>query len=275
VKLIDFTGGSEFGEWLEQNATQAQVFAEKSGVNAVLIDSTDSFKGLCGNLAFTLSLYSGQMCTTTQNLFVPADGIGTDEGHKSFAEVAAGIAGAVNKLLGDDARAVELLGGIVNEAVVSRLELAPEYGRVVLESRAIQHPAYPDAVVRTPLLVAIEADDAGVYGKECFGPVSFLVRTAGTTESVEAFRRTVTDGGAMTAGVYSTDEKVLDQVRDAALDVGVALSENLTGQVFVNQSAAFSDFHGTGANPAANATYTDGAFVAGRFRVIQARRHSK
>jgi len=59
----------------------------------------------------------------------------------------------------------------------------------------------------------------------------------------------------------------------AALDAGVALSENLTGQVFVNQSAAFSDFHGTGANPSANATYTDGAYVASRFRFIQSRRH--
>ncbi len=274
VKLIDFTGGSEFGEWLEQNATQATVFTEKAGVNAVIIDSTDSFKALCNNLAFTLSLYSGQMCTTTQNLFVPAGGIETDEGHKSFDEVGAGIATAIGKLLGDDARAVEILGGIVNQAVVNRLELAEEYGDVVLPSRAIKHPAYDDAVVRTPLLVAIDAKDEGVYAKECFGPVSFLVRTADTKESIELFGRTVAEGGAMTAGIYSTDEGVLELARDTALDVGVALSENLTGQVFVNQSAAFSDFHGTGANPAANATYTDGAYVASRFRVIQSRRHA-
>ncbi|MDX6248903.1 MAG: hypothetical protein QOF10_2263 [Kribbellaceae bacterium] len=274
VKVIDFTGGSEFGEWLEQNATQAEVFTEKAGVNAVLIDSTDSFKALCNNLAFTLSLYSGQMCTTTQNLFIPADGIETDEGHKSFDEVGAGIANSISKLLGDDARAVELLGGIVNQAVVSRLELAPEYGDVVLQSRGIKHPAYEDAVVRTPLLVAIDGKDEEVYGRECFGPVSFLVRTADTDESIDLFRKTVGEGGAMTAGVYSTDPATLEKVREAALDVGVALSENLTGQVFVNQSAAFSDFHGTGANPAANATYTDGAYVASRFRVIQSRRHA-
>ena len=49
---------------------------------------------------------------------------------------------------------------------------------------------------------------------------------------------------------------------------------NLTGGVFVNQSAAFSDFHGTGANPAANAALTDAAYVAPRFRVIQSRRHA-
>jgi hypothetical protein len=62
-------------------------------------------------------------------------------------------------------------------------------------------------------------------------------------------------------------------VREAALDVGVALSENLTEGVYVNQSAAFSDFHATGANAAANASLTDGNFVSGRFRVIQSRRH--
>ena len=60
---------------------------------------------------------------------------------------------------------------------------------------------------------------------------------------------------------------------DVAEDAGVALSINLTGGVFVNQSAAFSDFHGTGANPAANASLTDAAFVASRFRVVQHRMH--
>ena len=47
----------------------------------------------------------------------------------------------------------------------------------------------------------------------------------------------------------------------------------MTGGVFVNQSAAFSDFHASGANAAANAALTDGAYVANRFRVVQSRRH--
>jgi hypothetical protein len=54
----------------------------------------------------------------------------------------------------------------------------------------------------------------------------------------------------------------------------VALSINLTQGVMVNQSAAFSDFHGTGGNPAANAAYTTLAFVADRFVVVQRRRHA-
>jgi hypothetical protein len=53
----------------------------------------------------------------------------------------------------------------------------------------------------------------------------------------------------------------------------VNLSVNLTGGVYVNQSAAFSDFHATGANPAANSALSDLAYVANRFRVVQSRRH--
>jgi hypothetical protein len=53
----------------------------------------------------------------------------------------------------------------------------------------------------------------------------------------------------------------------------VALSVNLTQGVYVNQAAAFSDYHGSGGNPAANASYTTLAFVADRFVVVQRRRH--
>jgi phenylacetic acid degradation protein paaN len=273
VKLIDYTGGNAFGDWLEQNARQAVVFTEKAGVNTVVIDSTSSFGAMCQNLAFSFALYTGQMCTAPQNVYLPADGVETDEGVKSPAEVAAGIGAAFDKLLGDDARAVELLGGVVNDGVLQRLEAAPSKGEVYVASRTVTHPAYADATVRTPTIIGLTAADSDVYEAECFGPVAYLIATSGTDQSIELFRDTVQRHGAMTASVYSTSDEVVERMRDAALDAGVALSENLLGGVFVNQSAAYSDFHGTGANPAANASYTDGAYVASRFRVVQSRRH--
>jgi acyl-CoA reductase-like NAD-dependent aldehyde dehydrogenase len=124
------------------------------------------------------------------------------------------------------------------------------------------------------MLVKLAADDAQNYGREWFGPISFVIATESIAHSLEIFRDTVGRKGALTASVYSTDEKVLDAAESAAIDAGVHLSCNLTGGVFVNQSAAFSDFHASGANPAANAALTDGAYVASRFRVVQSRRHS-
>ncbi|MGH9484934.1 MAG: phenylacetic acid degradation protein PaaN, partial [Terriglobales bacterium] len=87
VKVIDFTGSPKNGEWLEQNARQAQVYTEKAGVNPIVIDSTNDFRGLANNIAFSLALYSGQMCTAPQNIFIPSSGIQTPEGTMSFDAV--------------------------------------------------------------------------------------------------------------------------------------------------------------------------------------------
>jgi hypothetical protein len=50
------------------------------------------------------------------------------------------------------------------------------------------------------------------------------------------------------------------------------LTTNLTGPMPLNFAAAYSDYHVTGMNPAGNATLTDAAFVAARFRITQSRR---
>lgn len=273
VRIIDYTGSTGFGTWLERNAPQASVFTEKAGVNTIVLDSTDDYRGMLANLAFSLSLYSGQMCTTPQNLLVPRDGITADGEHRSVDQLGADLAGAVDGLLGDDARATALLGAIVNEGVVERLDEATGSGDVVLASRTVAHPEFPGATVRTPVVVRLDVSDGDTYLQECFGPVAYLVTTDSTEQSIDLLRDSVTQHGAITAGVYSTDEKVLDAAEQAALDAGVALSCNLTETVYVNQSAAFSDFHATGANPAANAALTDAAYVASRFRIVQSRRH--
>ncbi|MEV6812897.1 phenylacetic acid degradation protein PaaN [Micromonospora sp. NPDC051296] len=273
VKIVDFTGSTEYGDWLEANARQAAVYTEKAGLNTVVIDSTDDFAGMCRNLGFTLTLYSGQMCTTSQNILIPRDGIDTDQGHKSFDEVAAGIAATVGKLTADPARGVELTGAIVNDGVLERLDEVTKVGETVLESRTVEHPAFPGAVVRTPTIVKLDAGDTATYSREWFGPISFAIATDSTAHSLEILRATVGEKGALTAAVYSIDEAVLDATETAAIEVGVHLSGNLTGGVFVNQSAAFSDFHGSGANAAANSALTDGAYVANRFRIVQSRRH--
>ncbi len=272
VKLIDFTGSSAFGRWLEDNARQAQVYAEKSGVNSIVIDSTDDLEAMADNIAFSLALYSGQMCTAPQNLLLPRDGISVAGRPVAAADVEAAIVAAIERLTTDPARAVEVLGAIVSDDVLERLDRAPALGRTILESRTISHPQFADARVRTPLLLGVDAADGAAYGEERFGPISFVVTTESTDQSLEIFRRTAAARGAITAAVYSTSEEVLRRADDAAAEAGVNIAANLTGNIWVNQSAAFSDFHATGANPAANACLTDAAFVAGRFRVVESRR---
>ncbi|WP_030411544.1 phenylacetic acid degradation protein PaaN [Streptomyces sp. NRRL S-1448] len=275
VRIIDYTGSTAFGDWLETHARQAEVHTEKAGVNTVVIDSTDDYKGMLSNLAFSLSLYSGQMCTTPQNLLIPRGGITTDAGPKSYDEVVSDLAGAVSGLLGDDARANALLGAIVNPQVKERIDAAAGLGEVALASREVANPDFPGATVRTPVIVKLDGakpDAEAAYLSECFGPVSFAVAVDSAADAVELLRRTVREKGAMTVGAYTTDPEVERLVEDACLEECAQLSLNLTGGVYVNQTAAFSDFHGSGGNPAANAVLCDSAFVANRFRMVEVRR---
>ncbi|WP_373182298.1 phenylacetic acid degradation protein PaaN [Halomonas campaniensis] len=275
VKLIDFTGSNAFGEWLEQNATQAQVFTEKAGINTVIIDSVEQIKPVAQNLAFALSLYAGQMCTTPQAIYVPKEGIRTAEGRLSFDEVAGALARAVETFLSDNDRACAVLGAIQSPATAARIDACRGLGEVLLDSEPREHAQFPRARIHTPLLLKVDASQRDAFGEERFGPISFVIATDSTAHSIQLAREVIGEKGAITLGAYTTDEAVAEQFEELAMAVAAPLSLNLDGGVFVNQSAAFSDFHATGGNPAANASLCDQAFVARRFVVVQSRRHGQ
>ena len=276
VASIDFTGGNVFGEWLYAHCRDKQIYAELAGVNNIVIDGTDSYKGMLKNLAFTLALYSGQMCTTTQAIFVPAAGIDTPEGKVPFDQVAADLGAAIDKFLADPAVATAVLGAIQSPDTLARIEQASRGGfggEVVLASKKIEHPEFPQAEVRTPVLLKCDAVSESSWMEERFGPIAFVVKVADTNAAIALSERVVRERGALTVGLYTMQQSVIDAMTAATWRSKVALSINLTGGVFVNQSAAYSDYHGTGGNPAAKASYADSAFVANRFRVVQRRYH--
>lgn len=275
VKLIDFTGSNAFGDWLTENANQAQVFTEKAGINTVIIDSVDNLKAVTANLAFSLSLYSGQMCTTPQAIYVPRNGIETADGHLSFDDVAAALAEAVQAFLSDNDRACTVLGTLQSRETQARIDECRGLGEIALDSEPRAHAKFSNARIHTPLILKVNAEQKAAYSEERFGPISFVIATENTAHSIELARGVIREKGAITLGGYTTDEVVAEQFEELAMDVATPLSLNLDGGIFVNQSAAFSDFHATGGNPAANASLCNQAFVASRFVVVQSRRHSQ
>src|SRR5690606_24617734 len=146
------------------------------------------------------------MCTAPQNVYVPRDGIQTAEGSLSFEEVAQALAQAVDKTMSDPAKAVELIGAIQNEATAERIDAARSLGLpVLLDSRALEHPHFPNARIRTPLILQAEAGDERIY-QEWFGPIVFVVATDSTEQSIAVARQAVVEHGALTLSGYSTDE---------------------------------------------------------------------
>ncbi|MCH2136707.1 MAG: phenylacetic acid degradation protein PaaN [Phycisphaerales bacterium] len=272
VAIVDYTGGNAFGDWVEANATQARVYSEKAGINSVVLDGCDDVRAVTGNLAFSLCLYSGQMCTTPQNIFIPEDGIDTPDGRMSFDDACAAIVKAVDWFLSDPARANEVLGAVQSPATLERQASARTAGGTVLRDGApVAHEHFPDARLASPLIVQVEEADAALHEQECFGPVVYIVRTASSARSIELAADGAKRKGGLTAALWTRDDALIDTAIDAFTHAGVALSVNLTGQIWVNQSAAFSDYHVSGANPAGNATLCDAAFVADRFRLVATR----
>jgi acyl-CoA reductase-like NAD-dependent aldehyde dehydrogenase len=162
---------------------------------------------------------------------------------------------------------------VKGEATLVRVDDAAASGTVLSDSRSVDNPDFPDAVVRTPTIVEVDAD-SDAYAHEMFGPVIYVIKTHSTQDSIDKAKSAALRSGAITWLAYTTDDATMESVIDAAVDAGVSVAFNLTGALFVNQSAAFSDFHVTGVNGAGNASLTDPAFVAKRFRVIGVRTQS-
>jgi len=272
IKLIDFTGSTGFGDWLEKNATQANVYTEKAGVNCVIIDHFNDLKAMGRNLSLALSLYSSQMCTAPQNIFIPKEGIISNGEKVSFDEVATIITSSIEKLLSVDERAVEILGAIQNDGICQRVKEADKLGTILLPSRNIKHPMFENATIKTPAVVKVSAKDKKRYQSEHFGPVILLIETDSREDSLQVWQDTIKHHGAITAGVYSSDEDFIGEVEAIAIDEKVNLSVNLIGGVIINHSMAFTDFHATGDNKAANCSLTNENFVSGRYSIVTIKR---
>ena len=266
IKLIDYTGGSAFGDYIESLQGKT-VFTEKAGVNSVILDSVSDANAVFGNLAFAASLYSGQMCTAPQNIFVSAEGIKTAEGHLSYDEVVAGIANAVKGLAENPKMGAGTLGAIQNDVTSSRVKSVESAAgsSVALSSMNIVNPEFPDARTASPTVIAVDASDEKSWKHECFGPIVFVVKTQSAAQSLELTADCAAELGAITCSCYSTDNDFMVEVEDAMNAVFTPVSFNFSGAAFVNQHAAFSDFHVTGGNPSGNASFTDSQYVNRRF----------
>ncbi len=264
VKLIDYTGGSAFGDYIE-GLSGKTVFTEKAGVNSVIMESVNDPKAVFGNLAFAASLYSGQMCTAPQNVFVPAGGISTSDGHLSFDEVVSGIAGAIKGLVENPKMGPFTLGAIQNDVTKNRVLKMLENLNVALGPLECVNPEFADTRVLSPSVVVVDAKDADTWQHECFGPILFIVKAADANECLTLTAASAEIKGAITCQCYSTNETFMNEVENTMNAVFTPVSFNFTGAAFVNQHAAFSDLHVTGGNPSGNASFTDALYINRRF----------
>ncbi|MGA0543819.1 aldehyde dehydrogenase family protein [Brevundimonas sp. VNH65] len=269
VQIIDFTGSPRYGGHLERTVTNKLLFTETAGVNTVVIDSVAEVQPVARAVARSSSLFSAQMCTSPQVIYIAPD---------LFAPISAAIVDQIDAIAADPAQAAGIMGAIQGEVSLkvvrdARAEVEGRSGvRVLREAAPYAHPQFPDARTLTPLVIAVESDGHyELYAEERFGPVLYLVRRSSDDAVTEATWLARTQG-SISSYLYSTDDDFIDRAAPAYEVAGANLSINLTGAMWINFAAAYSDYHVTGLNPAGNACLADLAFVASRFRIVQRRR---
>ena len=274
--IVDFTGSVRFGQWVEQHAHPALCFTETAGCNTVVLESCADLDAALRSLATTLCMFSAQMCTSPQNIYVPRQGVRTPQGPVPLEEVARRLADAVAALTGDPKKAAMILATIQSDQTLALLRQlqaeGAQRGRVLLQPQPYAHPEFPQARTSTPLMLQVGTSERDLYGEERFGPVSFVIACEDAADALHQATTDVRQFGGLTAFLYSSDESYIARAEQAYARAGAQLTINLTGAMPLNFAAAYSDYHVTGLDPAGNASLTDLAFVAGRFRITQSRR---
>ena len=265
IALIDYTGSTAFGDYVEALPNKT-VFTEKAGVNSVILDSVNDLDSVMQNLAFSVSLYSGQMCTAPQNFFIPAGGVKGKEKNHSYDEVVAKLKESILGISTNPKMGAGVLGSVQNEITLQRAQNASTIGAsVVLETSAVKNEEFNSARATSPVLLEVQSDAHHIFERELFGPIAIAIKTKDTAESVKLAKEMARKHGAITCATYTTDDATEKMIAEEMQEAFTPVSFNLTGPIWVNQHAAFSDFHVTGGNPAGNASFTNPDFVTRRF----------
>ncbi len=279
VQIIDFTGSPKYGSYLENNVTKKLLYTETAGVNSVVIESVDSLQETARAIARATCLFSAQMCTSPQVVFVPKGGVQTAEGKVSFADVASQLVAQIDDIADNPATAAAIMGAVQGdisiEVVATAAATARQEGlRILREAKPYRHPDFPDARTMTPLVIVASSEHEHLYAEERFGPVLYIVATEDGDAAANQATHLAQTRGTISCYLYSTSDKFIDLWVDRYAYAGANLSINLTGAMWINFAAAYSDYHVTGLNAAGNACLADLAFVASRFRIAQNRRPS-
>jgi len=285
--IVDFTGSTRFGQWVEHNAHPALCFTETAGCNTVVLESCDDLDAVLRSLATTLCLFSAQMCTSPQNIYISKHGVQTAQGVVPFHDVACRLADAVAALTSEPKKAAMILAAIQSTETLNLLlnmqlytpesiGLGPKnIPEILLKPASYVHPDYPNARTSTPLMLKVNTANRNLYGEERFGPISFVIACDDAQDALRQATQDVKELGGLTAFLYSLDEAFIARAEAAYAKAGAQLTINLTGPMPLNFAAAYSDYHVTGLNLAGNASLTNLAFVASRFCISQSRRPVK
>lgn len=219
VAKLSFTGSDKVGWYLKSICGKKKVTLELGGNAAVIID--DEVDGL-GEIAKLVAkgayLYAGQICISTQRIFV----------HQNvFEDFKKLLIDAINELKVGDAQDREVIvGPIIDRGHLNRVHAwvteAKESGAHILLGGTIKSEAHN---LYSPTLITNSNAKMKVAAEEVFGPVAVLEK-AGDFE--EAIQMTNNSKYGLQVGVFTNRLENFKKASDQ-LEVGGVIFNNIPG----------------------------------------------
>jgi glyceraldehyde-3-phosphate dehydrogenase (NADP+) len=218
MKMLSFTGSDKVGWYLKSKAGKKRVALELGGNASVIVDDSADLPATAKAVARGAYLYAGQVCISTQRIFV----------HEKVYDTFINLLVPEIKSLktGDPSEADVSVGPIIDAGHLDRIrswvEEAEAGGANVLTGGRVADERHN---LFEPTLLADTTDDMKVSCDEVFGPVA-------TIESVKDFAaaidRTNASRFGLQAGVFTNR---FDHVKQAheQLEVGGIMINNVPG----------------------------------------------
>jgi acyl-CoA reductase-like NAD-dependent aldehyde dehydrogenase len=218
LKMLSFTGSDAVGWYLKSICGKKKVALELGGNASVIIDESTDINAVAPTVAVGAFLYAGQICISTQRIFVV---------ETVYEDFKSALIEAVSKLkVGDPSDPEVLVGPVidgghlnritdwVNEAVDSGAELLCG-GKVHDEANNTYYPT----------LLSNAKSDMKVCSNEVFGPVAILEKVA---DFDEAIKKTNDSRYGLQVGVFTNSVENFKKAFEE-IEVGGVIINNIPG----------------------------------------------
>lgn len=218
MKMLSFTGSPQIGWHLKNIIGKKKVALELGGNASVIIDDSANLMQAAKTTAIGAFLYSGQICISTQRIFV----------HQNvFNEFQSLLVEEVEKLkVGDPRDEKVMVGPIIQPVHVERISNwvleAIEKGAKLLTGGTLlseEHGLY------SPTLLTNTKKGMKVCDEEVFGPVAILESVGSFGEAIELTNDSVF---GLQAGVYTNNFEHV-KLAHRELEVGGVMINNVPG----------------------------------------------
>ena len=212
IAMLSFTGSASVGWHLRSIAGHKKVVLELGGNAPVILEDAEDLARTASILANSAFAYAGQVCISTQRIFV------NEKIYGPFCE--AMVSAAKSCVVGDVKDEATIVGPLINDQAAVRITKWLE--EAVTRGARVLCGGPPRGTVMSPSILTDVPHDALICAEEAFAPVVILEKYGSFDEAIELANNS---RYGLQAGVFTQSlDKMLNAF--AKLRTGAVIANN-------------------------------------------------